>query len=377
MAINFVSPETLESVRSFNSRRQNALEQLKQPMPQPMSQPMSQPMPQPMPEQPQGLLGRIGAGIKRSVQDPDFMDRLTIGLGGMTMRPNEALMGLAQNRIEQRQKLGMLNEQKNRTIEALKRLNTPQAMRALQLLDAGGSISDALTMGFEKSKSNIEYKIVGDQLVAINKDTDKVDVVYGGGKDPNLKIVDGAIIDVTDPNNPREVFRSPTQKKTDILPNTPLIQMEEDDIAAYDNLSNIVDEAKLVLEDFGYDPKTNEFTGDLKIGVAGSVEGKFGEYFGSPDVAIARQKFERFKTKLINDSLRLNKGIQTEGDAQRAAKELGDAVTTETAYAAMLDLIRINETVKGMKRQSINSRRARYGLPPLNVSPTIPWSVVE
>jgi len=143
MAINFVSPETLESLRSFNSRQQNALEQLNQPMPQPMSQPMPQPM-----SQPQGLLGRIGAGIKRSVQDPDFRDRLIIGLGGMSMRPNEALMGLAQNRIEQRQKLGMLNEQKNRTIEALKRLNTPQAMRALQLLDAGGSISDALTMGF-------------------------------------------------------------------------------------------------------------------------------------------------------------------------------------------------------------------------------------
>jgi len=116
---------------------------------QPMQQPMQQPMPeQPMPEQPQGLLGRIGAGIKRSVQDPNFMDRLTIGLGGMTMNPNEASMSLAQNRINQRQKLGLINEQKNRTIEALKRLNTPQAMRALQLLDAGGSVSDALAMGF-------------------------------------------------------------------------------------------------------------------------------------------------------------------------------------------------------------------------------------
>ena len=67
---------------------------------QPMQKPMpEQPMQQPMPEQPQGLLGRIGAGIKRSVQDPNFMDRLTIGLGGMTMRPNEALMSLAQDNI--------------------------------------------------------------------------------------------------------------------------------------------------------------------------------------------------------------------------------------------------------------------------------------
>lgn len=179
MAINFVSPETLESLRSFNSRQQNALEQLNQPMPQPMSQPMPQPM-----SQPQGLLGRIGAGIKRSVQDPDFMDRLTIGLGGMTMRPNEALMGLAQNRIEQRQKLGMANEQKNRTIEALKRLNTPEAMRALQLLDAGGSISDALTMGFEKSKSDIEYKVVDGRLVKIDTLNNTVTEAFSPNK-PN------------------------------------------------------------------------------------------------------------------------------------------------------------------------------------------------
>jgi hypothetical protein len=94
------------------------------------------------------------------------------------MRPNEALMGLAQNRIEQRQKLGMLNEQKNRTIEALKRLNTPQAMRALQLLDAGGSVSDALSMGFEKPESNIEYKIVDGKLVRINKSDDTVTEAY-------------------------------------------------------------------------------------------------------------------------------------------------------------------------------------------------------
>lgn len=156
----------------------------------PPFQGQQQPMPQPMPEQPQGLLGRIGAGIKRSVQDPNFMDRLTIGLGGMTMRPNEALMGLAQNRINQRQKLGMLNEQKNRTIQALQNMNTPQAMRALQLLDAGGSISDALSMGFEKPVSNIEYKIVDGTLVSVNNDTGEVSEIYSSGADNNKNIIE-------------------------------------------------------------------------------------------------------------------------------------------------------------------------------------------
>jgi len=395
--MNYIQVPTLEE------------EQFTVPPYQGQRQPMQQPMPeQPMPEQPQGLLGRIGAGIKRSVQDPNFMDRLTIGLGGMTMNPNEALMGLAQNRINQRQKLGLINEQKNRTIEALKRLNTPQAMRSLQLLDAGGSISDAVKMAFAKPNKkyqivdgsivainedtdevntvfqgkqapNVEYEIVDGSIVAINKDTNEVNTVFQGKQAPNVEyeIVDGSIVAINkDTNEVNTVFQSP-EEKPDILPNTPLIQREEDDIAAYYNLSNIVDEGNIILKEFGYNEKTGEFTGNLKIGLTGLAEGKFGEYFGTGEVEEARQKFERFKTKLINDSLRLNKGIQTEGDAQRAAKELGDASTTKSAYAAMLDLMRINETAKRMKEQSINSRRERYRLSPLDLAQTVQWRIVK
>jgi hypothetical protein len=366
MEMNYIQVPTLEE------------EQFTVPPYQGQRQPMQQPMPeQPMPEQPQGLLGRIGAGIKRSVQDPNFMDRLTIGLGGMTMNPNEALMGLAQNRINQRQKLGLINEQKNRTIEALKRLNTPQAMRSLQLLDAGGSISDAVKMAF--AKPNKKYEIVDGSIVAINKDTNEVNTVFQGKQAPNVEyeIVDGSIVAINkDTNEVNTVFQSP-EEKPDILPNTPLIQREEDDIAAYYNLSNIVDEGNIILKEFGYNEKTGEFTGNLKIGLTGLAEGKFGEYFGTGEVEEARQKFERFKTKLINDSLRLNKGIQTEGDAQRAAKELGDASTTKSAYAAMLDLMRINETAKRMKEQSINSRRERYRLSPLDLAQTVQWRIVK
>jgi hypothetical protein len=109
-----------------------------------------------MPQQaPQGLLSRIGSGIKDRVQDQNFMDRLAIGLSGMSMHPNQGLIETSANRIdqrqklvEQRQKLGLINEQKNRTIEALKNMGTPQAMKALQLLEAGGSIVDATNMAF-------------------------------------------------------------------------------------------------------------------------------------------------------------------------------------------------------------------------------------
>jgi len=191
MNLNLIPTPTLEA------------EQFSVPPYQGQQQPMQQPMPEQPMQQPQGLLGRIGAGIKRSVQDPNFMDRLTIGLGGMTMNPNEALMGLAQNRINQRQKLGLINEQKNRTIEALKRMNTPQAMRALQFLDSGGDVGNALSMAFEKPKSSI--KIIEGKVVDLT-DLNNPKVVYEGGKDSNIEIIDGKAVDLTDPNNPKVVY---------------------------------------------------------------------------------------------------------------------------------------------------------------------------
>lgn len=70
--------------------------------------------------------------------------------------------------------------------------------------------------------------------------------------------------------------------------------------------------------------------------------------FGSsdPDV-IARNEFERFKTTLVNESLRLNKGTQTEGDAVRAAKELQGAESAADAGKAIQTL------------RDLNARRAK------------------
>jgi hypothetical protein len=65
-----------------------------------------------------------------------------------------------------------------------------------------------------------------------------------------------------------------------------------------------------------------------------------------PDV-IARNEFERFKTTLVNESLRLNKGTQTEGDAVRAAKELQGAESAADAGKAIQTL------------RDLNARRAK------------------
>jgi len=68
-----------------------------------------------------GILGAIGGGIKRSVQDPNFADRLVIGLGGMSLNPNQVLMQQAAANIEQRRALDFMGTQANKTAEQLRR----------------------------------------------------------------------------------------------------------------------------------------------------------------------------------------------------------------------------------------------------------------
>jgi hypothetical protein len=151
MNLNLIPTPTLEA------------EQFSVPPFQGQQQPMQQPMPEQPMQQPQGLLGRIGAGIKRSVQDPDFMDRLTIGLGGMTMRPNEALMGLAQNRIEQRQKLGMANATARSVVARLRAEGKDQMADMIEQNPSMASaylkemIKSQLSTGFKKETSPLQY----------------------------------------------------------------------------------------------------------------------------------------------------------------------------------------------------------------------------
>ena len=92
-----------------------------------LNQMANQPEPPQPPQPPQtlgsramGILGAIGGGIKRSVQDPNFSDRLVIGLGGMSMNPNQVLMQQAAANIEQRRAMDLLGKQANQTAEWLK-----------------------------------------------------------------------------------------------------------------------------------------------------------------------------------------------------------------------------------------------------------------
>ena len=85
-----------------------------------------------------------------------------------------------------------------------------------------------------------------------------------------------------------------------------------------------------------------------------AVRGALGQE--SPDI-INRRDFDAYKTKLVNDSLRLNKGTQTDNDAKREAAALQSADSPLSAAKAINNLIEINLRAAEDAQNSIIRRR--------------------
>lgn len=98
--------------------------------------------------------------------------------------------------------------------------------------------------------------------------------------------------------------------------------------------------------------------GQIPVGPIDKALTKIGGKFGVGEEDLVNLKdFERFKTNLRNESLRLNKGVQTEGDAQRALEEFDAANTVEDQIAAMAELRQIN--ARGARHRAENLNLAR------------------
>jgi hypothetical protein len=103
--------------------------------------------------------------------------------------------------------------------------------------------------------------------------------------------------------------------------------------------------------------------GNIKFGLKDRASIAIRSAAGSndPDV-VARNDFERFKTRLVNESLRLNKGTQTEGDAQRSIKELQGAESEVDAAKAINTLALLNARKVSDAQKSIERRRRNANL---------------
>ena len=120
-------------------------------------------------------------------------------------------------------------------------------------------------------------------------------------------------------------------------------------------------EAKnLAVEAYGYVNSIK--AGNIKFGLKdrASIAARSALGSNDPDV-VARNDFERFKTRLVNESLRLNKGTQTEGDAQRSIKELQSAESEVDAAKAINTLAELNARKVQDAQTAIERRRVNAG----------------
>ena len=105
-------------------------------------------------------------------------------------------------------------------------------------------------------------------------------------------------------------------------------------------------------------------SGEIKFGLKDKASIRARQVFGSsdPDV-IAREDYDKFLKVLTNESLRLNKGTQTEGDAVRAAKELESSESPQAAAAAMRRLVEINVRRVQNASDEVSRRRKNANFP--------------
>jgi hypothetical protein len=152
-----------------------------------------------------------------------------------------------------------------------------------------------------------------------------------------------------------EADRKAEERKNRPLPGY-LAKEEEADFSAASAASNIATDA------YGYINRIK--TGEIKFGLKDRASIRARQLFGSGDTdVIAREEYDKFVTNLVNESLRLNKGTQTEGDAVREAKALQSSESKEAAASAMKRLVEINTRRVEGAVSSVEKRRANAGFP--------------
>jgi hypothetical protein len=111
-------------------------------------------------------------------------------------------------------------------------------------------------------------------------------------------------------------------------------------------------------------------SGDLKLGPVQNLVSKGRNVAGMSDPNSRNfQSFMATLERMRNDSLRLNKGVQTEGDAQRVWNELIANVNDGEAVKQRLKEIRtINQRAVSLRRMNIDQIRSNFGVPTLDTS---------
>lgn len=139
-----------------------------------------------------------------------------------------------------------------------------------------------------------------------------------------------------------------------------VIKLQDDllrDLGAASSVNTLIDKFSAQLD-----------AGELNLGPVSNLGAQARNFVGASDAGT--RNFASFKAaleKMRNDSLRLNKGVQTEGDAQRAWNELLDNINDEGVVVQRLAEIKaLNEQAIALRSDLVNQAREDSGFEPMD-----------
>lgn len=198
-----------------------------------------------------------------------------------------------------------------------------------------------------------KYTKVGNTLGQLNEKTGAFVPVFTA-PDSGLTQYQQQMLDIK--NQELELKKDPPPKP---LPAS-VIKLQDDAISSLAIAKNINKDLS------GYVQKIEK--GEMDFGPIENSVNRFQNWIGASDQeSINFGDFEASLQKLRNDSLRLNKGVQTEGDAQRAWDELIANINDRDFVIQRLQKIQsLNERAADLQKVRIDSIRNEFGADPFN-----------
>lgn len=219
-----------------------------------------------------------------------------------------------------------------------------------------------------------------------------------------FQVVGGSLLDLQDPNKPSVVFSPPrkTKSQTLVMDGKYLMTVNEDgtvtytkspffaDVEAKEKAAKAAEKNKALPTQLAKAEDDNFEAIDISQGIVsevdyflnlienGQLEFSFGEniadsvsgFFGiANEEARNSAAFKTFLQRLRNDKLRLAKGVQTEGDAQRAMSEILDNLNDKNTVVTQLNKLK-REAEKGAETnmRDVNRRRKDQQINPFDFS---------
>lgn len=296
----------------------------------------------------QGILGLAGGLL--SASGPSVGRPVSLGQAlGSGLQMGQTAFNQAQTRADRQAQQQLMNDYRTRQEERQSRLDEI-AERKGNLQVVGGNL-------FDVSDPSSPKLIETPRLLTEDVSSDGR-LIYSTGPDGKVTVRKSSLFDVL-------TEEEAAGKKPKVLSST-LQKVEDEDFEAINTSTNILND-------------TDEFIGlidndQLDFSFADGATDAIALALGTDNEQVLnRQLFDTFLQRLRNATLRLNKGTQTEGDAERALQEIVNNKNNKRAVrAALAELREVNERAIENKKRGINRRRSTQGIDAFDFSDSMP-----